>query len=85
MTSPAAANRDRIVAALPRIIGQRWMIEVRLTDTKWRRVGTPYRERATARSWLSFVKSAWHVRHARTVLVDLWQVSETEAEIRPRG
>jgi hypothetical protein len=46
-----------------------YAIEVRLTDTEWRRMQARYKTKEAARSWLGFVKSAWHVRHARVVCV----------------
>lgn len=47
-----------------------WVIEVE-TPWGWKKVGHLYRERAAARSWISFVKAAWHAKHARTVRVKL--------------
>jgi len=37
-----------------------FFIMVRRPDGGWRRVGPRYRDRAVARSWVSFVGKAWH-------------------------
>jgi hypothetical protein len=44
---------------------QYYMIEIEVEPGVWKRVGRPYRLAKTARSWLSFVRSAWHAKYAR--------------------
>lgn len=46
-----------------------YAIEVQITETEWRRMAARYATKAVARSWIGFVKSAWHARHARVVEV----------------
>ena len=48
-----------------------YVIEIQVGDHEWKRVGRYYRKRETARSWLTFVKRAWHVYRARVVKVDV--------------
>jgi hypothetical protein len=45
-----------------------WRIQVQHPlDGKWVTMQPRYRERATARSWLGFVKAAWHGSPTRTI------------------
>ena len=46
-----------------------YVIEIEIGNNVWKRVGRYYRKRETARSWVTFVKKAWHVYRARVVKV----------------
>ena len=56
-----------------------------VTDGKWFRVGKAYRQRAAAKDWISFVRSAWFGHRVRlqsfTVTFDAdGNISERSAE-----
>lgn len=42
-----------------------WFVMLERADGTWSRVGRPYRAKATAHSWLPFVKAAWHASRGR--------------------
>lgn len=42
------------------MIKEAFIILVEALPGHWKRIGPVYRKRDTARSWLSFVRSAWH-------------------------
>lgn len=45
-----------------------WRIQVIHIGTgEWVTMSTRYKHRATAQSWLKFVKAAWHARYGRTI------------------
>lgn len=46
-----------------------YIIEIKIGPDEWKRVGKWYRRKEVARSWLSFVKAAWHAKHARVAEV----------------
>lgn len=45
----------------------RFNIEIAIGDNTWKKIGPSYATRKCARSWVPFVKAAWHAKRARVV------------------
>lgn len=46
-----------------------YLIMIERAAGVWVRTGKPYRTKEVAKSWLSFVKSAWHAKRGKVVEV----------------
>ena len=44
-----------------------YVIVIETDDGVWKQIGKPYQSQECARSWVSFVRAAWHAKRAKVI------------------
>lgn len=61
-----------------------YVIEIKVGDNEWKRVGRYYRDKECCKSWIGFVKKAWYARHARVATVQVQDATDgSERRMEP--